>query len=161
MDFSIGINASLGFDSLIRTDPLQGFRFKVEIMGMLVGGFSEASGFQAETQTEEFREGGLNFFVHRLPKETRYQNLVLKRGITFSSALSDWHNDVISGTIVRQTVHVILLDTQGTETWCMSFKNAYPVKWICSEYKADSASVVVETLELAHNGFERSLWGIQ
>jgi phage tail-like protein len=146
----------MGFN---RTDPLQGFRFKVEIQGLIVGGFAEASGFSVETQMEEIREGGVNFFVHRIPKETRYQNLVLKRGLALSTELSDWYTNVVNGTVKRQNVNVVLLDTSGNETWCMSFRDAYPVKWIGSEFKADSAAIAIETLELAHHGFERNWWG--
>jgi phage tail-like protein len=142
-----------------RNDPFQGFRFKVEIQSLTVGGFSEATGFQAETQVEEIREGGNNLFVHRLPKETRFQNLVLKRGLTDSKTLDSWYADVVQGKIERKNVNVILLDRMGNETWCFSFKNAYPVKWIGSEFKAESHSVAVETVEFAHHGFERSFWG--
>ncbi len=144
--------------ALVRIDPFQGFRFRVEIEGLIVGGFSEASGFQAETQMEEVREGGVNFFVHRLPKETRYQNLVLKKGLADSPLLGDWHNDVINGRVVRKKVNVILLDSTGVPAWCLSFRDAYPVKWISSEFKADSTSVAIETLELAHNGFVKNWW---
>lgn len=143
---------------LERKDPFQGFRFKVEIEGLIVGGFSEASGFQIETQIEEIREGGVNFFVHRLPKETRYQNLVLKKGLTDSPSLGDWHKDIVNGIVVRKNINVILLDSTGVETWCLSFRDAYPVKWIGSEFKADSTAVAVETLELAHNGFVKNCW---
>jgi phage tail-like protein len=142
-----------------RKDPYQGYRFKVEIQGLIVGGFSEVTGFQSETQIEEVREGGNNRFVHRLPKETRYQNLVLKRGLTDSDSLVRWHEEVVGGKILRKTVNVILLDRTGKETWCMGFKNAYPVKWFGSEFKADSATVAVETIEMAHEGFSRSWWG--
>ena len=142
-----------------RDDPFQGYRFKVEIENLLVGGFSEASGFQSETQLEDVREGGNNTFVHRLPKETRYQNLVLRRGLTDSETLDSWYTDVVEGRIVRKTVNVILLDADGSETWCMSFMKAFPVKWVGSEFKADSATVAVETVELAHDGFKRSWWG--
>ena len=42
-----------------RADPYLGFRFLVEIEGLIVGGFSEVSGLQAETEFEEVREGGV------------------------------------------------------------------------------------------------------
>ena len=143
----------------LRIDPFQGFRFKVEVQGLIIGGFSEATGFQSETQIEEIREGGNNFFVHRLPKETRFQNLVLKRGLTDSNTLDSWHTDVVHGKIERKNVNVILLDKTGKETWCFTFRNAFPTKWIASEFKADSAAIAVETVEFAHQGFERSYWG--
>jgi phage tail-like protein len=138
-----------------RKDPYQGFRFRVEIEGLIVGGFSEISGLQIETQVEEVKEGGVNDYIHRLPKETKYPNLVLKRGLTDSDALWQWHQDVTRGKISRKTVHVILLSREYEDVWRLSFEHAYPVKWVGMELKADSNSVAVETIELAHNGFKR------
>lgn len=138
-----------------RKDPYRCFRFRIEIDGLIVGGFSEATGLQGETQIEEYKEGGVNHHIHRLPKETKYPNLVLKRGLTDSEVLWDWHKDVASGKFERKTVHVILLDDGGKDAWRWSFEKAYPVKWAGTELKADSNSVAFETIELAHNGFKR------
>jgi phage tail-like protein len=42
-----------------RNDPYLSFRFLVEIQGLIVGGFSEVAGLQAETETEDIQEGAL------------------------------------------------------------------------------------------------------
>lgn len=140
----------------VRSDPYQSFNFLVEIQGLIVGGFSEVSGIQAETEVEEVREGGVNDYVHRLPKVTRYPNVVFKRGITDSDVLWNWHQDVINGNIVRLTVFVILRDALGSERWRWSFNEAYPIKWVGPDLKADSNAVAIESLELAHNGFKKT-----
>lgn len=88
-------------------------------------------------------------------KETKYTNLVLKRGLTDSDALWRWHQDVVAGRINRRTVHVILLDSTGSDTWRWSFEEAYPVKWSSTELKADSNSVEFESIEIAHHGFKK------
>ncbi len=51
----------------IRNDPYMPFNFLVEIEGLLVGGFTEVTGLTVETETEDFREGGVNEYVHKLP----------------------------------------------------------------------------------------------
>ncbi|HEY9617777.1 MAG TPA: phage tail protein [Microcoleaceae cyanobacterium] len=135
-----------------RIDPYLAFNFKVEIRGLVVAGFSDVTGLQAETETEDYREGGLNTFVHKLAKLTKYPNLVLKRGLTDSDTLWQWHQQVVSGKIQRQNGSVILLDTTGTEKWRWNFSQAYPVKWTGPDFKADGNSVAIESLELAHNG---------
>jgi len=136
-------------------DPYRGYRFKIEIEGIVVGGFSEATGLQVEKLTEEVAEGGVNDTVYIIPKGTKYQNLVLKRGLTDSTMLERWQKEVIDGSIKRRTVHVILLDADGSDAARWSFIKTFPVKWVCGELKADSNSVVFETLELAHQGFGR------
>lgn len=132
--------------------PYTAFNFLVEIQGLVVGSFSEVSGLQAETETEEYHEGGRNNFVHKLPKVTKYPNLVFKRGITDSTELWQWHQNVIVGQIQRQNGSVILLDYTGSEKWRWNFAEAYPVKWTGPELKGDSNAVAVETLEISHNG---------
>lgn len=135
-----------------RIDPYLAFNFKVEIRGLVVAGFSEVSGLQAETETEDYREGGLNQYVHKLAKLTKYPNLVLKRGLTDSEVLWQWHQQVVEGTIQRQNGSVILLDATSAEKWRWNFSQAYPVKWMGPDFKADGNSVAIETLELVHNG---------
>ncbi|MEH1771557.1 MAG: phage tail protein [Nostoc sp.] len=133
-------------------NPYAAFNFLVEIQGLVVGGFSEVSGLQAETETEDYHEGGVNNFVHRLPKGTKFPNLVLKRGITDSFELWVWHQNVIAGKVQRQNGSVVLLDNTHSEKWRWNFSNAYPVKWAGPDLKADGNTVALETLELAHNG---------
>jgi len=138
-----------------RKDPYQSFRFLVEINGLIVGGFSEVSGVSAETEFDEIKEGGVNDHIHKLPKMTKYPNMALKRGITDSDALWRWHQDVVSGKFSRRTVFVVLMDSEGAERWRWSFLDAYPIKWIGPDLKADSNVVAIESLELAHNGFKK------
>ena len=136
--------------------PYKAFNFLIEIRSLVVASFSEVSGLQAETETEEYHEGGRNNFVHKLPKVTKYPNLVLKRGITDSTQLWQWHQNVITGQIQRQNGSIILLDDNGNEKWRWNFADAYPVKWIGPDLKGDSNAVAVETLELAHNGLYKA-----
>ena len=138
-----------------KKDPYLSFRFLVEIQGLIVGGFSEVSGLQAETKLEEIREGGVNDYVHKLPKITEYPNITLKRGITDSDVLWKWHQEVVKGKFKRRTVYIIMQDSEGNEKWRWEFDDAYPVKWTGPDLKSDSNTVAVETLELAHKGIKK------
>ncbi len=147
--FKIGSNL-LGY----RGDPFRGFNFHVEVDGLVVGGFSEVSGLEVETEVQEYREGGLNTHMHKLPGASSYpSNLTLKHGLTDVDTLWRWHQQVIAGTIERRTMVLFLLDLDLIPTLWWNFKDAYPVKWTGPELKADSSTVAVETLELAHHGF--------
>ncbi|MBM3235943.1 phage tail protein [Candidatus Poribacteria bacterium] len=138
-----------------RNDPYLSYRFRIEIDGIISGGFAECSGIQAETEYEEYREGGVNDYVHRLPKVTKYPNLTFKRGITDSEKLWDWYQNVVMGKIERKNGAIILLDSEGNEKWRWNFKGAYPVKWTGPDLKADSNAVAFETLELTHTGITK------
>jgi phage tail-like protein len=137
------------------TDPYFGFRFRVEILGLQVGGFSQVSGLDREIQLEDFREGGLNDYTHKLVTVTKYQNLSLKRGICDAVDLWQWHQDVINGKIERRQINVVLTDAEGNPQWRWVFEKAYPVKWSGAELNASTSTVFVESVEFAHNGFKR------
>lgn len=133
-------------------DPYKVFQFVVEINGTQVGGFSDVSGLESRTEFDEYREGGVNEYVHKIAKETRYPNLTLKRGITDSTEFWDWHQQIVEGDIQRKTVSVILMNSQREEKWRWVFRDAYPVKWNGSDLSATANTVVVESIELAHHG---------
>lgn len=139
-----------------RNDPYLSFKFNVEIEGLFVGAFSEVSGLQIEVETEEYKEGGVNDYVHKFPKMAKYQNLVLKKGITNSNDLWEWHQDVVKGIVKRRRVSIVLLDSTGNEKWRWGFEEAYPVKWTGPDLKADTNAVAVESLELCHNGIKKA-----
>lgn len=137
-----------------RIDPYHGFRFRIVIEGIIEGGFAEVSGLQATTQIEDFVEGGVNTFVHKLPKETTFANLVLKKGLADSATLWQWHRDVVNNKFKRRDVQILLLKTKTSEVahqW--SFRKAFPAKWTGPDFKADSHTVAFETLELVHHGY--------
>jgi phage tail-like protein len=137
------------------TDPYGAFRFRVEILGVQVGGFSEVSGIERDTTLEDFREGGVNDYTHKLVTVTKYQNLTLKRGLADANELWQWHQDVINGKIERRQVNVVLVDTAGRDTWRWVFEKAYPVKWQGAALNAATAAIFVESIELAHIGIRK------
>jgi len=136
-----------------RNDPVLGFNFAVEISGLFVGGFSEVSGLQAEIEVQEYREGGVNQYIHKRAGPTKYaSNLVLKKGIGDSTVLWKWYCDVMGGTVQRKMVDVVLMTSSGDEKRRWKLQNAYPVKWTGPDFKATASEVAIETLELAHEG---------
>jgi phage tail-like protein len=136
-----------------RHDPVLGFNFKVEITGLIIAGFSEVSGLQAEIEVHEYREGGLNEYIHKRAGPAKYAtNLVLKRGIADSQELWSWYSDVLQGTIERKSLDIVLMDSAGTEKRRWTFQNAYPVKWSGPDFKAQASEIAIESLELAHEG---------
>ena len=139
----------------MRSDPFTAFRFQVEIDGLIIAGFSDVSGLQAETKTYQYREGGVNNFVHKFPDCTEYPNLVLKRGLGGSDELWKWHREVVNGRFNRKNGSVLLLDDTGQVKWRWNFSMAYPVKWVGPELKADSNTVAFESVELVHQGIEK------
>lgn len=138
-----------------RMNPLMSFRFRVEIDGITAAYASEVSGLSRETETEPYEEGGVNEWVHQLPKRTKYQHITLKRGITDRDDLWQWHQDVIEGRFRRQNGAIILMDAEGSDRWRWNVLQAFPVKWTGPELRAENSTVAFEAVELAHHGITR------
>lgn len=159
---SLGLNAAFGLVTNllgIRADPYQVFNFLVEIEGILAGGFSECSGLQVETETLDYREGGLNDYVHRFAGPTKYPPLILKHGLTQIDGLWGWHQDVVAGKVTRRNGTIYLLDKQRLPLMWWDFKEAFPVKWTGPELNANSSNIAVESVELTHRGLARPTIG--
>lgn len=136
-----------------RIDIPGSYRFKVEIDNLIVAEFSEVSGVQIETEVEEYREGGLNEYVHKFVKGTRHAPIVLKSGIS-SDELWNWYREVREGKIVRRNGAIILYDKGKRIYRRWTFYDAYPIKWIGPEFNANASEVAIQQIELAHNGFK-------
>ena len=135
-------------------DGVSEMRFKVSLPGVTLGSFREVGGIAVEVETMDYAEGGNNEFVHRLPVRLKYQNIVLKRGITHQRALLDWFNSTRAQGVEakRGAVTVTLMGPGGEEVQTWSFREAYPVKWVGPTLNAASNQIASETLEIAHAG---------
>lgn len=132
--------------------PFTNNKFQVEIDQINVASFAEVSGLGVEIEFEEFKEGGVNEFTYKLPKSVKYGNLTLKRGVTDNDDLFKWFKKAAEGNIEYHNVGIVLLNSQGEEVQRWNFKNAYPVKWSATDLNSQSNNVIIETLELAHQG---------
>ena len=139
-----------------RTDPYRNSNFLVEIDGITQAGFSDCSGFGANTDPIEYREGGENTTVRKLPGLTKYNNITLKWGLTDSSELYKWYRDVVKGKVQRKNGSIIVLDTDGKEKVRWNFFNGWPTKWDGPDFSAKGTDIAIETLEIAHEGVERA-----
>lgn len=150
--------------------PPGGFHFKVEFNGVDGASsdteqrFQEVSGLSFEVETEELREGGENRFVYKLPKRAKYPNLVLKRGMLTGTALLGWFKSAMSTyfTVViydfkPADITITLLDEADQPVAIWNVVQAYPLKWSMSDLKSTENAIVIETMELAYQYFERKM----
>jgi phage tail-like protein len=139
---------------MARQDPYQSFRFVVEFDQLQKGGFSKVKGLVSEMKVDTYHEGGLNDYEHKHIAQTTFPNLVLEHGIV-DGWLWDWQQAVSEGRVARKMLSVILRDAAGSELWRWHAKGAYPVKWSVADLDAASNTVLVESVEFAHQGILR------
>jgi phage tail-like protein len=136
-----------------RVDPYKNFNFTVSING-ITAGFSECSGLDSEVNVIEYREGGDNR-VRKLAGLAKFGNVVLKRGVTESLDLYQWHRNILQGQNDRRDGSIVLLDDERKPVARWNFKNAFPCKYQGPSLNAKGNEVAIETLELACEYLER------
>jgi phage tail-like protein len=90
--------------------------------------------------------------------------LILKRGMLTGSAILNWMKSAMNTffTVVvydfkPADILITLLDEAGQPVAVWNVVQAYPLKWSVSDFKATENTVVVETIELAYQYFERTV----
>jgi phage tail-like protein len=140
-------------------DPVGELRFTVALgkvgpgTGREVGWFMECSGLVVEWDVFTYEEGGLNDYAHKFRGRAKYQNLVLKRGVTYEETLLGWFMQCKDHAERRDiSVQLVGPDGQPVRTW--KFLAAFPVKWTGPTLNAGSNNPATESLEIAHHGFQ-------
>ena len=131
------------------------YRFRLEIDGLEAGGFSEVSGFDANIDVIEYREGDMVQTPMKLPGLKKYGNITLKQGLTDSVILYEWVITGVDGPVDRKTVTITALDEGGDPAASWQVINAWPMKYTAPDFNATSSEVAIEVLELAHEGMTR------
>jgi phage tail-like protein len=136
------------------TDIALGLRFNVTIDGQeSLGDWTKCEGLSVEYDVYEYKEGGVNTHIHRLPGRAKYQNLKLTRPVTKSTAdVASWLSKV-NPDVKRITAKIAVLDEAGTEIAAWSFRGVYPLRWTGPTLDVGQNQVATEVLELCHSGF--------
>lgn len=138
-------------------DPEGNFVFTLEIAGIEVAQFKECSGLKSSTNVFELEEGGMNHRVHKLPGQSRWENITLRSGVTSDTSLLSWRNEVIQDQFSRRRNGSIVMKTlQMKEVRRYNFVQAWPVAWEGPSFDANAADLAVEMIELAHHGISIS-----
>jgi phage tail-like protein len=148
-------------------DPYRKFRFRVEIDGVTQAGFSECSFADSSTEMVEYREGNEPPVFRKLSGLTKFGNITLKWGITDSTELYDWRQQIINtgagngkGAGLdeygnRKNVSIVLVDEAGNDKARWDIIRAWPMKYDPTDFDAKGNDVAIETLEICHEGFQR------
>jgi phage tail-like protein len=138
---------------MARDDPYKGFNFLVEIDGISIAAFCEASGLASETAVIEYRNGSDRVnTVRKLPGLTKYANIVLRRGVTQDNQLWQWRRAIEQGTPDRRSGAIVLLDDERNPVKRWRFSEGWPAKFEGPDLNAKGNDVAIETIEIAHEG---------
>jgi phage tail-like protein len=140
-------------------DPLVGFHFSVEVQGVVTGYFTECTGLGSEHEVIEHNvvtEKGQEV-VMKIPGRLKWENIVLKRGITSNMDIWDWRKQVEDGQVAdaRHDGSITMFDQELNPVARWEFKRGWPLKVTGPQPKSDSNEIGVEELTIAHEYIAR------
>lgn len=132
-----------------RKDPYRGYNYRVEIDGLSVAGFSEASGLTLDTDPVEYREGNeLRMTVRKLSGLRKFSNITLKRGYTDNAELFDWYKQNLNGSVERRNGAIILMTEDRDDALRWNFEQGWVTKYTGPTMNATSNDVAIESVEI-------------
>jgi phage tail-like protein len=139
-------------------DPLVSFHFAVDIQGVVQGFFTECSGLGSETEIVEHKvvKDGIEV-VMKIPGRLKWENIVLKRGITSNMDIWTWRKQVETGDVAgaRRDGSIVMFDQTLSEVARWNFIRGWPSKVTGPSVKSDSNEIGVEELTITHEYIER------
>jgi len=141
------------FDGL--KDPAVVHHFSLEVQGIEECTFREASGFGSTNEVIEHREvaKGRQYIVKQ-PGNLKWEDIVLKRGMTDSRELYNWRKLVEEGKIheARKSGSVIMYDATNSEIGRINFVRGWPSQWKGPDVNTTNNAVSIESLTITHEG---------
>ncbi len=139
--------------------PPVSFHFKVSFEGFNKEtdfNFQSVTGLDVSITMETKREAGENRFVHHVPKDVTYTDLVLKRGVfrPSESDITDWFNKAIREfRFSPRNIQISLLDEKHEPLMVWNVVHALPKTWKMPEFNAEKGEVLIESMTLAYSYF--------
>jgi phage tail-like protein len=135
------------------------FNFAVEIDGVTVAYFKEASGLSEEVEVIEHKvvnEKG-NQIIQKIAGHRQAGEITLKKSMEGDKYLSDWFKEVKDGKFddYRRNGSIVLYDPQFEEIARWNFINGWPKSWSASDLDASADEIATEEIVITHEGLER------
>lgn len=148
-----------------RYDPYRTFMFQVVIDGAPVAGLKKMSGLKKTTEVVKWRSAGDIASERMMPGGTSFENITLEQGLTHDLIFENWANLVnnIQGNAAmslinyRKDIVINVLNLQGSVAMSYKVFGAWVTEFqTLPECDAGTMNAVgIQTLALAHNGWER------
>ena len=141
-------------------DLLTTFAFHVELDGVDIGAFKEASGVESETEIIEYKEVAKDgkMLIRKMPGAMKWADITLKKRIDSARDLWEWRLEVENGDIdsARRDGSIVLYDSTHTEVARWNFMAGWPSKWKGADLNAGEDQIAVEEITITHEGLVRA-----
>lgn len=124
----------------------------------MMGIFRSITGLEVGYDVLEYREGGNNDTIHRLPGRITYPNLVLSWGLVSDEELLKWFTATHTQAQPQEITVTLTAarDSKEVPQRKFTFTDAFPVHWSGPHLGTDAHDPQTwgETLEIAHSGLK-------
>lgn len=149
-----------------RFDPYKNFKFRVKWDGRYVAGISKVGSLKRSTEVVTHREGGDPSSARVSPGQTKYDPIMLERGVTHDKDFEQWANKVwnygsglgaeVSLKDFRKDIIIEVMNEAGQvaiaykvfRCWVSEF-TAMP------ELDASANAIAIQSIQLQNEGWER------
>lgn len=152
-----------------RRDPYRNFNFRIVMGGVEVAACRKMSALDATVNVVKFRAGNSASSVDEsMPGRTEYAPVTFEAGVTTDDTFKAWAYQLIdhaheplrqkrlSEDEFRKDIEVRVLDVDGTEVRAYKLFHCFVSKFThISDLSADGQDVLIETLEITHEGFSQ------
>jgi phage tail-like protein len=149
-----------------RLDPYKNFKFRVKWDGAYIPGISRVTGLLRSTDVVEHREGGDPSTSRKSPGRTKFETIILERGLTDDTAFEDWANLVwklgaglgseVSLNEFRKDIVVDLFNEAGQLVRSYKVYRCWPSRYqALPDLDAGDNAIAIEHIKLENEGWER------
>lgn len=156
---SWSIKASASFQTRTNSapigDPEGNYIFALEVDGQEIAHFMECSGLKTSTETFEIQEGGMNHAVHKLPGQSKWENIQLRYGVSGDTTLLAWRDMILMDAFDRSSRlngSIVVKNNQMQVVRRYHFVDAWPIAWEGPSFSSAASELAIEMIELAHHG---------
>ncbi len=137
------------------------FNFAVEVDGINIAYFREASGLSMEVEVIEHQvvNNKGQQITQKLAGHRQMGEITLKKSMDGSTLWTDWLKEVQSGSwkTYRRNGSIKMYDTAGETVIAQwNFTNGWPKSWSASDLDASADDVSIEEVVITHEGLERT-----
>ena len=133
------------------SEPALSLTYKCTIDGIIsLGTWTKIEGLGYAYDVTEYREGGVNGYIHKIVGPLKYENVRLSRPVDSDSEMIGLWLAANLIKIVPQTMAISALDSKGDEVTQWNLVNVVPVKWSGPSLDVNGNQIATETLELAY-----------
>jgi phage tail-like protein len=149
-----------------RFDPYKNFKFRVKWDGKYVAGVSKIGALKRTTEVVEHREGGDPSTSRKSPGRTKYEAIMLERGVTHDKEFEQWANKVwnygsgLGAEVSLKDFRKELIIEVYNEAGQLAIAYKIFRCWV-SEFQAqadldaNANAVLIQSIKLENEGWER------